>query len=116
MDFPIFFENSRVPAVLSKISPIEINAITLGPLVFSRGEISPRLRNHEAIHWEQYKETLILGFLFLYAVYWFIGLLKYRSGSVAYFSIPFEREAYSNDENESYLICRKKYAWRRYLE
>ena len=114
--FPKFIENSKVPVVLSKISPIEINAITLGPFIFSRGEMSIQTRNHEAIHWEQYKETLILGFLFLYAVFYIFGLLKYRSGEMAYYNIPFEREAYDNDSDLGYIFQRKPWSWARQEE
>ncbi len=111
MKFPVFIEHSRVPVVLSYLSPITIEAITLGPFVFSRDEISEITRRHEAIHWEQYKETLIFGFLFLYVFYWVWGLIKYRNGEAAYMAIPFEQEAYTHDDDWVYLLNRKKYAW-----
>ena len=111
MSLPVFFENSKVPVVLSVVSPIKISAITLGPFVFSRGEISEQTKNHEAIHWEQYKETLIFGFLLLYAFYWLVGYLKYRDAAVAYFSIPFEQEAYDNDGERFYILTRRRFSW-----
>ena len=115
MKFPLFFENSRLPLLLSKFSPIEIGAITLGPFIFSRGTMSVRTRNHEYIHWEQYKETLVFGFLLLYVLFYIIGLVKYRSGSLAYYNIPFEREAYDNDKNLGYIFHRKRWSWIQYL-
>ena len=116
MTFPVFIENSKAPVVLSKVSPIEIGAITLGPLVFSREEVSPRTRNHESIHWEQYKETLVIGFLLLYVIFYIFGLVKYRSGDAAYYNIPFEREAYDNDSDFGYILDRRRFwAWARYL-
>lgn len=115
MKFPKFYENSRVPVVLSYFSPINIGAITIGPLVFSRGEMSDVTKNHETIHWQQYKETLIIGFLLLYLSFWAWGLLRYRDGKVAYAMIPFEREAYGNDEDFEYLKKRKHYAWLDYI-
>mgnify|MGYP003658786509 CR=1 FL=1 len=69
ISLPIFFENSAVPKILSKVSPISIGAITVGPVVFCDGEISESLKRHESIHWEQYKECLIIGFLLLYAFF-----------------------------------------------
>ncbi len=111
MNFPVFIENSKVPAFLSFFSPISIGAITLGPFVFSRGEISDRTKNHESIHWAQYKETLIVGFLLLYVFYWFVGLMKYRDGSVAYYRIPFEQEAYDKDADFEYLQDRSRFYW-----
>lgn len=110
---PWFFENSKVPVILSKIAPIEIGAITIGPLVFSRGEMSDVTKNHEAIHWQQYIETGILGFLILYFGWWLVNLIRYRDGELAYYMIPFEKEAYDNDENLDYLETRKRYSWLR---
>lgn len=110
---PIFFENSWVPRFLSYLSPIQIGAITLGPFVFSRGIMSTRTRNHEAIHWEQYKETGVLGFPILYLIFWLWNLIKFRDGKKAYFKIPFEVEAYSHDKDIGYLFRRKLWAWAR---
>lgn len=108
---PWFFENSKVPVVLSRLTPIEIGAITIGPFVFSRGEISVRTKTHETIHWQQYIETGIIGFIILYYAYYFYGFLKYRDGKSAYLSIPFEQEAYKHDEKITYPVERKRYAW-----
>ena len=113
MKLPIFFENSKVPVVLSKVSPIEIGAITLGPFVFSRGEISDQTKNHESIHWEQYKECLIVGFLVLYGISYLINIFKGRGGPWAYRNIWFEKEAYDNDENLDYIKSRRWFAWAR---
>jgi len=108
---PWFFENSKVPVILSYFTPIEIGAITIGPFVFSRGEMSEVTKNHETIHWQQYIETGIVGFVILYYVFYFLNWLKYREGSTAYYTIPFEREAYANDNNLEYLQTRKRYSW-----
>ena len=108
---PIFIENSSIPNILSFFSPISIGAITLGPLVFSRGEMSDRTKNHESIHWQQYIETCIIGFPILYFIYWLIGLLKYRDGGISYIFIPFEQEAYENEDNQLYLLQRKRFNW-----
>ena len=108
---PWFFENSKVPVVLSYLAPITIGAITIGPLVFSRGEMSDITKNHESIHWQQYIETGILGFIILYYSFYFWNLLRYRDGELAYYMIPFEKEAYDNDDNLEYLTTRKRYSW-----
>ena len=60
--FPIFVENSRLPVVLSKLSPINIWAISLGLFVFCRGELSAVTKNHETIHFRQWVELLFVGF------------------------------------------------------
>ena len=111
---PWFFENSKVPVYLSYFTPITIGAITIGPLVFSRGEMSEVTKNHETIHWQQYIECWIVGFIFLYYFYYLVNWLKYRDGKTAYFLIPFEQEAYDNDKNLEYLTVRKRYSWKNY--
>ena len=97
--------------ILSVFAPIEIGAITIGPLVFSRGKMSETTKNHEAIHWQQYIETGIFGFIILYYSFYFWNLIKYKDGQTAYHMIPFEKEAYANDENMDYLKIRKRFAW-----
>jgi len=110
---PIFIENSKIPVWLSYLSPITIGAITLGPFVMSRGLMSDTTKTHETIHWQQYIELAIIGFPILYLAYWLVGLVKYRSGSIAYYQIPFEQEAYSNEENPYYVLTRKRWGWRK---
>tara|TARA_Y100001973_G_C5150480_1_gene307830 strand:+ start:264 stop:611 length:348 start_codon:yes stop_codon:yes gene_type:complete len=111
MHLPIFIENSKIPVWLSYLSPINITAITLGPVVLSRGVMSEDTRRHEAIHWEQYKELLIVGFLILYLFFWVKNLLSGFNGKGAYMNIPFEKEAYENHSDRGYLVHRKRYSW-----
>ena len=108
---PLFIENSKIPVWLSYIAPIEIAAITLGPIVISRGEMSEVVKRHETIHFQQYLELAFIGFPILYLGWWAWNLLEGQDGDAAYFNIPFEIEAYSNDEDESYLENRKRYCW-----
>ena len=53
---PLFIENSKIPVWLSYIAPIDISAITLGPIVISRDEMSEITKRHETIHYQQYLE------------------------------------------------------------
>ena len=108
---PIFIENSRIPVWLSKLSPIEIGAITLGLLVISRDEMSEVTKNHETIHFQQYLELFFIGFIPLYLWDWAWGLWYHRKGNIAYFSIRAEQEAYCNHEDMTYNQTRKRYAW-----
>jgi hypothetical protein len=113
---PIFIENSRVPVLLSKVSPIEIHAISLVFFVFCRGELSEITRRHETIHFRQWLELLIIGFACLYVGTWlWFRLVKRYSGELAYRSIPFEQEAYDNQGDPDYLNSRSCYAWVKYL-
>ena len=115
MKFPIFYENSKVPVWLSKISTINVWANSFAFWVFCRGVMSEKTKNHETIHYVQQRELLMVGQWFLYGLFHIIGLVKYRDGKTAYFENPFEREAYANDQNLNYLNERKPYAWINYL-
>ena len=74
---PIYIENSRILVWLSYLASISIQAIALGVIVILRDEMSEVTKNRETIHFQQYLETLFLGFLILYFWDWFIGLMKY---------------------------------------
>jgi len=109
---PIIVKNSIIPKILSWF--MDVKGVTLFPFIFIKGEGDDRLINHESIHIAQYRETLILGFLFLYLWDFAHGLLKYKNFYDAYKSIRFEREAYSHDVDPHYLEYRELYAWRQF--
>ena len=108
---PIFFENSIVPVILSKISPIEITAISLGVFVFSKDKMSERTKRHETIHFHQWIELGFVGFILVYLWDYAHGLFVYRDTKIAYVMIRAEQECYFHDEDESYLERRKRYRW-----
>jgi hypothetical protein len=112
---PKYIENSRVPAILSYVAPIDIWAISFGPFVWCRGTLSKTMKTHETIHYQQQLELLFVGQWLLYLLFWIIELIKFRDGAVAYMNNPFELEAYANDDNENYLAVRKRYAWAGYV-
>ena len=113
---PFFIENSRVPKILSYVSPINIMAISLGIFVFSRKEVGPVLKRHETIHFQQQLELFFVGFYILYLFFWLAALVKYKDGSLAYHEIPFEREAHHNQYASNYLETRKRYSsWTKYV-
>ena len=112
---PIFIENSKIPVLLSKIAPIEIGAISLAGLVFSRGYMSPVTKRHETIHFQQQLEMLFIPFFLLYGFFWLKAMIKHRDGKAAYYVNPFEKEAYINECKENYLANRKRFAWKDYL-
>ena len=97
---------------------MRIGGITLWPVIILREiyDASPpwrrkaaRIINHESIHIKQQEETLVLPFYIIYVTEWFVKLFFY--GKDAYYNISFEREAYDNDDNLSYLKSRKRFAW-----
>lgn len=90
-------------------------AINLFGVLFVRNDLKHPIGmltiNHESIHSRQYKELLWLGFLPLYLIEWFVKLFVYWNSRKAYRNISFEREAYRNQNDLSYLERRKKFAW-----
>ena len=108
---PIFVENSSVPKLLSYVAPIEIEAITCGFIVFSRSKMDNRLKRHATIHFQQFLETLFIGFLLFYLMDFLWNLALYRNGKIAYYKIRAEKEAYENDHNPLYLKNRRRWLW-----
>lgn len=68
--------------------------------------------NHERIHTAQMKEILYVFFYLWYFVEWLIRLF---SKGNAYKNLGFEKEAYSNDDNLTYLATRPRFAWWKYI-
>lgn len=112
---PFFIEDSRIPILLSYISPINIWAISLGIFVWCRGTINQQTKTHETIHFHQQLELLFLFQWILYGIFYLRALYLYRDTKMAYRENPFEREAYFNDSSVNYLANRKFYSWINYL-
>lgn len=77
--------------------------------------IDEKIINHEKIHTRQEKEMLFIPFYIFYVVEWLIKLTKYKNRHKAYMNISFEREAYKNGDDLTYLKRRKPYAWTKFL-
>lgn len=69
---------------------------------------------HEAIHWEQQKEMLVLPFFLWYIVEFMINLFKFWDWNKAYRNISFEKEAYDFEKEKDYLSLRKRFSWFKY--
>ena len=75
-------------------------------IINTQVEATPQLINHEKIHLRQQMELLLLPFYVWYLIAY------YRKG---YYNVNFEREAYSNDSNLTYLKKRRIFAFRHYI-
>ena len=112
---PIVFERSCVPGFLSHFAPINIWAISFGPFVWCRGDLTLTTRRHETIHYHQQLELAFVGQWILYLLFYLRGLLSGKPGDQAYKFNPFEVEAYTHESEETYLERRPFYNWRKYL-
>ena len=71
---------------------------------------------HEMIHFRQQREMLVLPFYLWYIVEFLIRWWQHKDWMKAYYNISFEREAFSNQDDETYLYYRKPYSWIKYLK
>ena len=95
--------------IYNNIIPFKgFKAINLFGLCFVRNgmKMSDKDINHEKIHTSQMKELLYLPFYLLYFGEWVVRL--FMKGN-AYRNISFEKEAYANENDLTYLTRRKHY-------
>lgn len=73
--------------------------------------------NHESIHLKQERELLFIGFCVWYLFeYFFVRSIQYRfKMHLAYRNVSFEREAYENEHDLTYLKTRRWYSFLKYL-
>ena len=75
-----------------------------------------RTINHETIHFYQQLELLVIGFYIIYVLFYLINAIKYKFNmQKAYYAIPFEKEAYNNQDDFEYLSKRKLFIWIKYI-
>jgi len=73
------------------------------------------LVNHEKIHLKQQLELLIIPFYVFYCVEFIFRLIQYRKWYTAYTNISFEREAYTNQNDQDYIKSRSFWGFLKYI-
>lgn len=105
--------------IFSKIFfPSSFNALALWPFIVLKDKNLKNdiiLLNHERIHLRQQIELLWLGFFIFYLTEFIVKLVIYKKPKLAYHNLSFEREAYKNELNQSYLHQRKLWYFLKYL-
>ncbi|WP_382384330.1 hypothetical protein [Formosa undariae] len=104
--------------ISKNITPKGYQGITLYPFVILRDvklKKNAVLLNHERIHLKQQKELLVIPFYLWYGLEFLIRLVVYRNWNTAYRNISFEREAYTNEKKQHYLVLRSRFSFRKYL-
>ena len=104
--------------VFKYLVPKGYRGITLFPFIFlfrKEDKQNKVLVNHEKIHIRQQLELLVLPFFIWYFLEYFVRLLHYKNTNLAYRNISFEREAYSNEKDLSYLKKRPFFRFLNYL-
>lgn len=89
-------------------------AINLFGILFVRKDaaINNVTLNHERIHTHQMREMLYLPFYAWYLIEWLVRLTLPGN---TYRNVSFEREAYAQQYDLSYLSRRKPYDWLKYI-
>lgn len=97
------------------LPPKGFSAIMLFGFLFARHEtlINSRIIRHEKIHRRQMIEMWIIFFYLWYGIEYLVRLCWYCNPKKAYRNISFEREAYANEDQETYE--RESFAWVYYL-
>lgn len=104
--------------VTKYLIPKGFRGLTTYPFIFVRYAADKEnlvFINHEKIHLRQQLELLILPFYVWYFVEFIVRLLQYKNRTLAYRNISFEREAYSNELDLSYLSKRSVLRFVKYL-
>jgi hypothetical protein len=90
--------------------PKSFVGITIFPFIILKKEGLKQdkiLINHEKIQ----QKLLLLLFYIIYSLEWLIKLLIYKNGYLTYKNLSFERKAYQNENNISYLKNRKTWSF-----
>ena len=98
--------------------PKGYTGITLFPFVFLKDRSFKEdlvLLNHERIHLKQQLELLVLPFYLIYCLEYLVRLFQYKSWSLAYRNISFEREAFTNEKDLDYLKSRSLWNFMKYF-
>jgi hypothetical protein len=93
----------------------KFTAMAMFPFVFVRDKrlVSQQVRRHEAIHFRQQIELLIVFFYPIYVIEFAYHWVRTRKRDAAYRSISFEREAFAGESDPDYLRTRPLWAmWR----
>ena len=110
LKIPIFYLCQMILVSRFLLGNSRINAIALFPFILVKDKQlrkDPVLLNHEKIHLRQQLELLVVFFYLWYIAEYYYWLFRLKNPHAAYFRISFEREAYANEHNFSYLKKRR---------
>ena len=98
--------------------PNRYSGLAIYPFIFLKNKSlsdNYELINHERIHLKQQIELLWIFFFLWYAIEFLFHLIRLKDWNKAYHNISFEKEAYQNENNTTYIQNRKFWAFTKYL-
>ncbi|MFE3847955.1 hypothetical protein ACFX5D_08265 [Flavobacterium sp. LB3P45] len=102
--------------VTKYLIPKGYRGLAVFPFVFIKYKVDKEnlfFINHEKIHIRQQLELLVFPFFIWYFLEYLVRFIQYKNADLAYRNISFEREAYANELNLSYL---RKRSFLRFLD
>jgi hypothetical protein len=102
--------NKSISFPIIIISILRVKGLAIFPFILIQNAADKEDRvliRHETIHLKQQLEMLIFPFYIIYLLNYLYNLAKFRNHNQAYKEIIFEREAYANERNPSYLANRR---------
>jgi len=110
MNIPTIIESPKFCRAVSWFIPV--GAITLFPFIICRDKSDKVMLNHESIHIKQQLELLVIPFFIIYILNWVYNMIIFKGDPVkSYQELFFEKEAYANENNLSYLNSRQKWSY-----
>ena len=111
--FPVLVRWDWLINLATKFNGFKITGVEWIPFVTVVDVDKPdiQLLTHETIHTWQQLETLIILYYPLYVLFYLANRTMGFNHEVAYQLIPFEQEAYENQNNKDYIKTRKLWAW-----
>lgn len=104
--------------VFKYLIPKGYRSLTFFPFVFllqKEDAENTVLVNHEKIHIRQQLELLVLPFYVWYFAEFLVRYFQFKNWNVAYRNISFEREAYANEKDLSYIKQRSFWSFVKFL-
>lgn len=104
--------------IASRLLAKNVRGMALYPFILLKNKslkTNKIIVNHEKIHLRQQIEFLIFPFYLWYLIEFLVRWIQFKEIEKAYLNISFEREAYTNEENLTYLKKRKFWAFFNYL-
>ena len=114
--------NDKLLDILGIFFPFKVGGVAIYPCIMLREDYKTKYRhkafiiiNHESIHIKQQKELLVVFFALWYGIEYLAKIVQYRDLNEAYKNISFEKEAYANENDLTYLSTRKIFSFLLYL-
>ena len=111
---PIIIKSGLILSLLSWLNGFTVDGFEgIFPFIFVKDPANVITVRHETIHFYQQLEVGIIYYYPIYGACYLYNRIKGMDHEDAYYNVPFETEAYNNEDDEQYLENRRYYEWLR---